>query len=273
MPKKQPLSIKKIRLELMKYMYLYFGVYVTVHGSFSLLKYFRLKKELKVLKRQAYQSPDLFPVTKLQAHYEDKNDNAGTLGFHYFFQDLHVAQLIYRNNPERHIDIGSRIGGFVAHVASFREIEVYDIRPLEKNIKNIKFKQGDLMKLDQNDRECTDSISCLHAIEHFGLGRYGDPICFDGYLSAFSNIHKMLKPGGKFYFSVPMGKQRVEFHAHRIFSLKYLTEMILPYYTIDSFSYIDDRNEFHENIAVSEEMMENNCNCRFGCAVFELTKK
>ena len=36
-------------------------------------------------------------------------------------------------NLKRHVDIGSRLDGFVAHVASFREIEVLDIRPLKVN--------------------------------------------------------------------------------------------------------------------------------------------
>jgi len=32
------------------------------------------------------------------------------------------------------VDIGSRVDGFVAHVASFREIEVFDVRPISAQI-------------------------------------------------------------------------------------------------------------------------------------------
>lgn len=128
------------------------------------------------------------------------------------------------------------------------------------------------MKLNPDNLECTDSLSCLHALEHFGLGRYGDPIAYDGYLQGFNNIHKMLKPGGKFYFSVPLGKQRTEFHAHRVFSLRYLLEIIEPLYKIDSFSYVDDDNRFQKEIVITEELIANNCDCLFGCAIFELTK-
>jgi hypothetical protein len=113
----------------------------------------------------------------------------------------------------------------------------------------------------------------LHALEHFGLGRYGGDISYDGYLAGFMNIYSMLKKRGKFYFSVPLGKQRTEFHAHRVFSLRYLLEMVTPYYEIDHFSYVDDRNEFHDDATISEETIANNCACRFGCAIFELTKR
>lgn len=99
---------------------------------------------------------------------------------HYFNQDLYIARLIYNNNPKRHIDIGSRIDGFLTHVASFREIEVFDIREVKTKVKNIIFKCADLMNPKESLIEKIDSISCLHALEHFGLGRYGDPINIEG---------------------------------------------------------------------------------------------
>jgi SAM-dependent methyltransferase len=198
---------------------------------------------------------------------------AGILPIHYFFQDLHIAQRIFENNPVKHVDIGSRIEGFVAHIASFREIEILDIRPMDIVIPNVKFRQCDIMQPNEDMNEYADSLSCLHALEHFGLGRYGDPIDYDGYLKGFNNINRILKQGGKFYFSVPMGKQRTEFHAHRVFSLKYLLDLIQPLYKIDAFAYIDDENNFFPNIEITLDNINNNCNCKYGCAVFELTKK
>lgn len=254
--------------------YLYTGINISINAV-CCFNYFILKKQLRQFKKQGRRSSVSFPVTTLSAYYEDKQDSAGsdkTFGYA-FYQNLHIAQRIYQNNPVRHIDIGSDVYSLVAHVASFREIEICDIRPLNHKISNVKFKQLDIMQLNEEDIESTDSISCLHALEHFGLGRYGDPICYDGYLLGFQNIHKMLKPHGTFYFSVPLGKQRVEFHAHRVFSLKFLLEMIAPYYEIKSFSYIDDNNVFHGNVDISEEKIIKNCGCHWGCAVFELIKK
>jgi len=147
----------------------------------------------------------------------DWHEEGGSTKDEYFWQDLHVAREIHRANPLKHVDIGSRIDGFVAHVASFREIEVFDIRPVTSRIPGIIFRQADLMNPPESLVEYCDSLSCLHALEHFGLGRYGDPIDPLGYAAGLGNMARILQPGGRFYLSVPVGKERVEFNAHRIF--------------------------------------------------------
>ncbi len=197
---------------------------------------------------------------------------SGTMSGHYFHQDLFVARLIFEKNPPRHIDIGSRIDGFVAHVAVFREIEIFDFRPQFSKVKNIKFTQADLMKLPLNLKNSCDSISSLHAIEHFGLGRYGDPVDYNGHLKAIQNIYEMLKIGGLFYFSVPIGKQRICFNAHRVFSIKYLLSVFENKFDIVSFSYVDEGDVFHEKVTLNDIDVENNFDCSYGCGIFELIK-
>ena len=117
-----------------------------------------------------------------------------------------------------------------------------------------------------------DSVSSLHAIEHFGLGRYGDKLDYNGHLKGLKNIYEMLKKGGKFYFSVPIGPQRIEFNAHRIFSVKYLIELINDKYYIDSFSYVDDEGDLFRDIPLHSNRIENNFSCKYGCGILELTK-
>jgi hypothetical protein len=127
-----------------------------------------------------------------------------------------------------------------------------------------------------NDFDLTDycdSVSSLHAIEHFGLGRYGDKIDYLGHLQGLDNIYKMLRKGGKFYFSVPIGRQRIEFNAHRIFSVKYLIELLEDRYRIDSFSYVNDEGDLIRDAPLSTQEVENNYSCDYGCGIFELTKK
>lgn len=146
----------------------------------------------------------------------DWNDTAGSVSSEYFGQDLYVAQKIFRLTPESHVDIGSRIDGFVAHVASFRTIEVIDIRPIETEIPNVVFKKADFTIEAEGLSGYCDSLSCLHALEHFGLGRYGDPISAYGFSSGLRNLSRMLKRDGLLYLSVPIGKECVMFNAHRI---------------------------------------------------------
>jgi len=136
-------------------------------------------------------------ITKSHVILYDFKDVAGVAKGHYFHQDLLVASFISKENPSRHIDVGSRIDGFVAHVASFRQIEIIDVRELgDIGHSQVSFLQRDMMVSDPKFNEITDSLSCLHTIEHFGLGRYGDPIDPDGYLRGFQNLVDMLKPGG-----------------------------------------------------------------------------
>lgn len=147
----------------------------------------------------------------------DWQDSAGVASGAYFHQDLLVARKIFEARPTRHVDVGSRIDGFVAHVSVFREIELLDIRPVEAAVRNIRFFQADMMRDEPQLVAITDSLSCLHALEHFGLGRYGDPIDPDGHLRGFRTLVRMLKQGGTLYLSFPVGAKVVEFNAHRVF--------------------------------------------------------
>lgn len=147
----------------------------------------------------------------------DWYEEGGSVRHEYFWQDLHVARKIFLAKPEKHVDIGSRIDGFVAHVASFREIEVFDIRPLDANIPGVIFKQADLMSSSDAIANYCDSLSCLHALEHFGLGRYGDPLDPSGYEAGIRQMSRVIRLNGLFYLSVPVGLARVEFNAHRVF--------------------------------------------------------
>lgn len=150
----------------------------------------------------------------------DRYEEGGTTKSEYFWQDLLVARAIYAAKPVKHVDIGSRIDGFVAHVASFRDCEVFDIRPISTGIPGVVFRQADLMKSDSLPISAggyCDSLSCLHAIEHFGLGRYGDTVNPKGYQDGILNMAQLLQLGGTFYLSTPIGEERVEFNANWVF--------------------------------------------------------
>jgi SAM-dependent methyltransferase len=146
----------------------------------------------------------------------DRYDNAGSTTGEYFYQDLWVAQKIFADNPVEHWDIGSRIDGFIAHLLTFRSVNVIDIRPLKSNIAGLVFHQGNITNLTFLDNSIT-SLSCLHTVEHIGLGRYGDPVDPSGCFKGMKELQRVLTPGGKLYFSVPIGREHVAFNAHRVF--------------------------------------------------------
>lgn len=200
----------------------------------------------------------------------DYNDSAGSASGHYFHQDLLVASFIASKNPKRHIDIGSRIDGFVAHVAAFRNIEVIDVRPLPATGHlNIIFVQADLMNQEKTF-PTADSVSCLHAIEHFGLGRYTDPIDPNGHHKGFLNILRMIDVGGTLYISFPIGaRNEVQFNAHRIFHpLDIFSWPGCENLKLERFDYVDDGGSLHQHIDINCH----NFDVNFGCGIYSFTK-
>ena len=227
-----------------------------------ILDYIRLKKQSKNNK---------FPITFYPV-LDDKYKQGGTAKGHYFHQDLLVAQKVYKNNPEKHIDIGSKVDSFIAHIITFRKVIIIDIREIKSKIENIEFLQANMINMKVELFESCDSLSCLHALEHFGLGRYGDPIDYDGHLKGFENMYNILKPNGLFYFSVPIGKQRLEFNAHRVFSINYLFEMFDGRFVVESFSYVDDEGDLHKDTKLNQEFISHSNAFSYACGIFELRK-
>ncbi len=199
----------------------------------------------------------------------DYKDSAGVMSGHYFHQDLYVAQKIHSANPINHLDVGSRIDGFVAHLATFRRCQVADIRPLESKISNISFIQVDFTKPFHYP---SDSISCLHAIEHFGLGRYGDQIDPRGHYLGFQNLVNNLEVGGKLYISFPIAsKFRIEFNAHRVFTpLEIFDWPGAEQLELDDFAWVDDKGDLRlDNLP--EDLLS--LKIDFGCGIYTFRKK
>jgi SAM-dependent methyltransferase len=164
----------------------------------------------------------------------DRRAESGSADGHYFWQDLICARWIYEDGPRNHFDVGSRVDGFVAHVASFREITILDIRPMTQKIPNVKVEIGDAQEDLSKFKDKFDSVSSLHSIEHFGLGRYGDRLEIDGHISGLLNIARCVKPAGTLYISFPLGADKVQFNSQRILNPN-LIYKILPNFSVTDF--------------------------------------
>lgn len=152
-------------------------------------------------------------------------DKTTTHGFdhHYVYHPAWAARIIAHNKPSKHVDISS-ILHFSTIISAFVPVDFYDYRPANLRLSKLQSKKADLTKLHFKSNS-VESLSCMHTVEHIGLGRYGDPIDPDGDLKAMSELARVLKPGGTLLFVVPVsGQSKVMFNAHRIYSKKHILE-------------------------------------------------
>ncbi len=184
---------------------------------------------------------------------------------HYFYQHLWAFKKIHSLNPKLHVDVGSNVN-FVGMLSAITEVHFVDIRPLNvSNVENLKSIKGSILDLPYENNSL-ESISCLHVAEHIGLGRYGDPLDPLGTKKAATELSRCLAKGGNLFLSLPVGKPKVCFNAHRIHSPK----QILDYFSglkLVELSGTDDNKRFIERIAI--DILEN---ARYACGMFWFTK-
>ena len=186
-----------------------------------------------------YESGNDSPCTK------DHIENAGSVDTHYFFQDIYVANRIYRDGAEHIYDIGSRLDGFLAHLLSMDiGVTMIGVRELPYKIENLNFIQGRATDLSALENESVEVLSSLHALEHIGLGGYGDPVDHSAWKIALNEYTRVLTTGGRLYLSVPVGKtEKVCFNAHRIFDPYTIVGFLKDDFTLEEFTFFHDGNK------------------------------
>ncbi len=187
---------------------------------------------------------------------------AGTVRGHYFHQDLWAARTVHALGVARHVDIASRLDGFVAHVLPFAEVEYVDIRAVDAEVLGLSSRIGSVVALPYADQSVV-SLSCLHVIEHIGLGRYGDPVNPTGHVAAARELARVLAPGGTLLIGTPVGRERLCFDAHRVFDPATIVS-IFGALTLKSFALIDDRGAMVQEHATFDTARE----CEYGCGLF-----
>ena len=193
----------------------------------------------------------LASIKNLYPCLSDWYDDVGSLGY-YFWQDLWAAKKIFQAWPSEHYDIGSRVDGFIAHVWSFMPVTMIDIRPLPYKVEGLKFIQADATNLDGIPDDSLEFLSSLCAPEHFGLGRYGDPVDPEACFTALKSMQRVLAHGGHLYIAVPVGDNSgVAFNAHRIFQPE-LVVSTLDKLRLADFAVVNGSNGYFEHVSLED---------------------
>jgi SAM-dependent methyltransferase len=180
----------------------------------------------------------------------------------YVYHTAWGARVLAATHPDRHVDISSFLY-FGVIVSAFVPVEFYDYRPAAIVLDRYRAARADLTRLPFAD-ESIRSLSCMHVVEHVGLGRYGDDLDPEGDQKAVRELMRVLAPGGNLLLVVPMGRPRIEFNAHRIYSAAMATELWSGLQLVE-FTLIPDppaRNGMVRNAPMAEaDLQDHGCGC------------
>ncbi len=238
-----------------------------VYRAHSLRHLPRFVIEARAYQREARDGAFTIHGRDLSPILTDYTTEAGVASGDYFVQDLWAARRIYERQPARHVDVGSRVDGFVAHVLTFMPVTVVDIRPLTSAVEGLTFVQADARDLSAFADGSVESLSSLHAVEHIGLGRYGDAVDAAGWKTAIRELVRVLAPGGRLYFSVPVGRERVEFNSQRVFAPSTIIEAFQPL-PLAAFACVPVDGMLHRDLTPDEAGR-----LEYACGLFEFGRR
>ena len=218
-------------------------------------------KKLDTAKRFSTNFSDLYPCIL------DKTIKTG-FDAHYVYHTSWAARKVKEINPNRHVDISSSLY-FCGIVSAFIPVDFYDYRPADLHLSNLTSSHADLTKLHFKDATIP-SISCLHTIEHVGLGRYGDPIDPHGDIKAINELKRVTTRGGSLLFVTPVGQPKIAFNAHRIYSYAQILKYFDGFELVE-FSLVPDNVHEIGFISNATEALANQQS--YGCGCFWFKKK
>lgn len=180
---------------------------------------------------------------------------------HYLYHTAWAARVLAATRPQKHVDVSSCLR-FASIASAFVPIDFYDYRPAELRLSGLTPKHADMTALPFATNSIP-SLSCMHVVEHIGLGRYGDPLDPQGDLKAMRELCRVLAPKGHLLFVVPIGgTARIQYNAHRIYTYPQLTE-IFSELVLEEFALITDSGDFIEKAHMHDAEMQ-----KYGCGCF-----
>lgn len=135
------------------------------------------------------------------------------------FECRFAAWHLRRARPASVLDVGS-YRHFVLGLSAAFDVTAVDVRPRDAGLGTETVLTSDARALAAPDA-AYDAVVSLSSIEHFGLGRYGDPLDLDGDARAAAEMRRVVRPGGLIVCttSLTRGARTVAFNAHRIYDL------------------------------------------------------
>lgn len=229
----------------------------------------KIKKQLKAFKISERNTKSRF-LLKLEDEIICVDDNTINTGFdrHYVYHLAWAARVLKQINLPEHTDISSLLY-FPTILSAFIKVNFYDFRPAQLSLDNLSSNHCDLTNLQFEDNSL-QSLSCMHTVEHIGLGRYGDPIDYDGDLKAINELKRVVKVGGNLLFVVPIGKARIQYNAHRIYNYDQIINYFSEFY-LNEFTLIPD-NEAEGGLIRNANKIQSNMQ-NYGCGCFWFIKK
>lgn len=187
---------------------------------------------------------------------------------HYIYHTAWAARKVKEIGEGHHVDISSSLY-FSSIVSAFVPVTFFDYRPAKLNLSNLTSHRANLSSLHFEDNSIR-SLSCMHTVEHVGLGRYGDALDPEGDILAAKELERVVAEGGSLLFVVPVGKARIQFNAHRIYSYKMVVDMF-PNLTLKEFSLIPD-DALTAGI-ITNATQEQSDRQEYGCGCFWFIKE
>lgn len=179
--------------------------------------------------RISFQSYDCIPCL-------DESEVQVTYNHRYLLHVGWAARVLAETAPAEHVDIGS-CSYFVTIASAFLNLRSYDIRPMDIPLPRMVIGVADLCSLPFKDGELK-SVSCMHSLEHVGLGRYGDPVDPYGDVKAARELSRALADGGNLLMVLPVGRPKIAFNAHRIYSFQYVVDSLFSSLSLKEFSFV-----------------------------------
>jgi SAM-dependent methyltransferase len=184
---------------------------------------------------------------------------------HYFFQGAWLARKVAQNLPAQHVDVSSSVMT-IAALSGFVDTVFVDYRPLQVTLPGLDCRAGNITQLPFGS-DSVESLSCLHVIEHIGLGRYGDPLDAHGSEAAARELQRIVRPGGNLYLSTPVGRERVCFNAHRVFAPATIVALF-DRMELVSFAHVNDAGKL-----VDDSTLQDAAQNEYGCGLFHFRKR